>query len=126
MRCCSIRGGSVVELALLTPFLSLLLFCFLHLGLLFLRQIQLERLAAELARELATFSPQVPSDVDASRWLIRHHWEGVESSVSIRQFPTIPRALPRNNSPLRILFLTLRRPFRGTQELQAQAREVIL
>jgi hypothetical protein len=125
------RGHSLVELALLTPLLALLTFGFLDVGILFVHQLQLERMSAVLARHLALLHDPDLAPAAAGAWLVEHGFPEVESTVEIRSLPALPRAFPQKNGPVLIISLNLRRLDSGlfhhpSVELQAHAREVLL
>ncbi|MCG3205033.1 MAG: hypothetical protein KCHDKBKB_01750 [Elusimicrobia bacterium] len=115
------RGTAAVELALLTPLLSLLIVFFVLLGHLFLSQLQLEHQAAQLARRLAM-------DMDSEPFQTGSPVAPVEvvSTVEIRDLPTLPRGFPLHNRPLRVFSVTLIRSFYNAVTLTAHAREVCL
>ena len=126
MRIKTLRGSSLVELAVVVPLVVFLIVGFFQWGQLFLRQLQLERLAQILVRELAASSDQNPTTGDAHEWLLLHHQPHIEPLVQIRTLLTPPRGAQRNRAPLRIVVLILSEPWKNRWILKAESREVML
>lgn len=118
-----IRGGSLIEFALIAPLVAALAAGFGGLGALLLRQIQLERLSAEMARDVAA-SGFSDADASARAWLARRGLTGIEAGVELRALPSLPVSANRRKTPVTVVSLTLTRP--GRVALRAHAREVAL
>ncbi len=129
-------GGSVVEMAFVAPLVAFVSLLFLNLVCVALDQIRLERVAAQLSREIACrrIADSATLESWARSWLAGRSLSNITPLIVLHAVPVVPGNFPRSNNPLIVFDIDLKKepcqPFHfsgvGFTQISTHAKEVRL